>query len=405
MDTKLYRISAFCAAALLAATCIYPYEVDIEKGGEYPMVVEGDINLGGTSRVKLSYVRPFHPEEETVANIFASGYIEGEDGTRVRGVPLLLSSSLSSVLDFDTSGLRTDQKYRLCFSTYEGNTVLNEYESDWLTPCPAPTIDALTYSKNEQFQELWIGLSMHCNGSHYFRWTFTETWEYHSDIQSYIEYVPRQWSEREMKYMGGYYQHLFPTMYYCWKSEASSKVNLFSTANQTEDRFEKLAFHTIPLDDKRLQVMYRIDVRLDALSEDAYNYWQNLQQSSHEQGSIFAPVPSEMASNVHCITDPSIQVMGYLNAAVQARAGMFYDNEKEGFFKPSHPMERLDTTIAASNLALADQLFREGFLPYHEIYTTSTTPSDYTWALSVCIDCRKQGGSKERPEDWPSGHI
>lgn len=409
-----FRMAVYAAATLLTAACIYPYTVDIRRGEEYPLVVEGDLNIGGTSLVKLSHVRPFDTYEYEDIAVFAQGYIEGEDGTRVEGVDANLGGMLSSSssyyeygtsLAFDTSKLSENQRYRLHFDTYtaEGE-VNNQFESEWLTPCPAPTIDALTYSKNDQFEELWVGLSMHCHGSHYFRWTFNETWEYHSDIQSYIDYVPSAWSEREMRMVGGEYQKIFPTLYYCWKSASSSQINIFTTKNQTEDRFEELAFHTIPLSDKRLQVMYRINVQLMAMSEDAYNYWYNMQQNSQGQGSIFSPVPSEMASNVHCISDPSVQVMGYLNAAVPVSAVMYYDNEQEGFYQPGPLFERGDSTIAASNIALADQMYRSGYLPFKEIYTMGPDPTDYTWTYSDCIDCRRQGGTKTRPEGWPSGH-
>lgn len=409
-----FRMAVYAAATLLTAACIYPYTVDIRRGEEYPLVIEGDLNIGGTSLVRLSHVRPFDTYEYEDIAVFAQGYIEGEDGTRVEGVDANLGGMLSSSssyyeygtsLAFDTSKLSENQRYRLHFDTYtaEGE-VNNQFESEWLTPCPAPTIDALTYSKNDQFEELWVGLSMHCHGSHYFRWTFNETWEYHSDIQSYIDYVPSAWSEREMRMVGGEYQKIFPTLYYCWKSASSSQINIFTTKNQTEDRFEELAFHTIPLSDKRLQVMYRINVQLMAMSEDAYNYWYNMQQNSQGQGSIFSPVPSEMASNVHCISDPSVQVMGYLNAAVPVSAVMYYDNEQEGFYQPGPLFERRDSTIAASNIALADQMYRSGYLPFKEIYTMGPDPTDYTWTYSDCIDCRRQGGTKTRPEGWPSGH-
>jgi hypothetical protein len=253
---------------------------------------------------------------------------------------------------------------------------------------------------------------MHCNGSHYFRWAFNETWEYHSDIRTELAFIPSEqyfdettgkWKSKE-----GHYEKVYPGDYYCWKSYDSPSINIFSTANQKEDRFEELAFHTISLSDKRIQSLYRITVQLAAQSEDAYNYWNNIRQNSSGQGSIFSPVPSEMASNVFCISDPSVQVVGFLNAAVPARAIMYYDNVKEGFYEPEHPYERMDTTIAAGDIKIADELYKYGYLPYSEIYSimSYSEPSEYTWALRICIDCRAQGGTRTRPADWPSnGHY
>lgn len=424
MATKLlFRIAALAAALLAAAACVYPYEVDIDYNGDLPLVVEGDIHIGSLTTVRLSYVQPFKTTDEDYYRIpFATGYIEGEDGTRIEqddpgavipGFPdspgyltndgwqtyssSYLSGFPSNTLTFHTENLSLGQRYRLHLETYnlESGSVANVFESEWLTPLPAPTIDGLSYSHHPEYEELWVGLSMHCHGSHYFRWTFSETWEYHSDIPTSYEYKP--YLKKVGRYEG-------PTLYYCWDSANSSSINIFSTANQTEDRFEELAFHTIPLNNRRLQVMYRIKVQLEAMSENAYNYWYNIQQNSEGQGSIFAPTPSEMASNIHCITDPDIQVMGYLNAAVQTDATMYYDNRIEGYYKPGFPFERFDEKVSVNELDSMAYWYAHGFLPYQEIYesTMGIEPTHYMWAQGICIDCRKLGGTKVKPEGWPT---
>ena len=393
----LIRIAALAVTLLTAAACIYPYEVDLAQSSEQPLVVDGDILIGGSTTVKLSRVRPFGNEGTNITLIHANGYIEGEDGSRVDD-SFDPARPETNQLYFDTSGLRPGQRYRLHIETYsleEG--VSNTFESDWLDVCPAPTIDGLNYSYHPEYDELWIGLSMHCNGSHYFRWSFSETWEYHSDIFTMLEFKPQT---RTI----GYYEG--PTLYYCWNHADSPQINIFSTVNQTEDRFEELAFHTIPLDDKRLQVMYKITVRLQALSENAYNYWNNMQQSSEEQGSIFSPTPSEMASNVHCITDPSVQVMGYLNASVPTDATLFYDNEQNKFYKQGKYYERYDQKVTAARQDSLAYWYHHGYLPYQAIYENpAPDPSHYMFAQNICIDCRRQGGTKDKPADWPTDHL
>ena len=391
MATKyLSRIAALAATLLAAAACVYPYEVDLKQDGELPLVVEGDIHVGGITQVNLSYVRPFGTEDSETAPVLATGYVEGEDGTRIEG-------GGTSQLTFDTRSLKEGQRYRLHLETHNvGGQTANIFESDWLTPMPAPTIDGLSYSHHPDYGELWIGLSMHCNGSHHFRWSFSETWEYHSDIPTWFEYKPQL---KQVDYYEG------ATLYYCWNSANSSQINIFSTANQTEDRFEELAFYTIPLDNKRLQVMYRIDVKLEGMSENAYNYWYNMQQNSEGQGSIFSPTPSEMASNVHCISDPTVQVMGYLNAAVQAEASMYYDNSVAGYYVPGKLFERFDEKVSVNQLDSMNYWYKHGYLPYQAIYETGgLEPTHYMWALNICIDCRQLGGTKTKPEDWPNDH-
>lgn len=408
MATKsLIRTAAFAALLLAAASCIYSYEVDIRRGTDYPLVVEGDIHAGGITTLKLSYVQPFDTDDYNPAPIRAQGYIEAEDGTRVEGSERYIDLASSSIgrmtgglLAFDTGSLKAGQRCRLHFETLNpAGGVANVFESDWLDLNPAPAIDALSYSKNDDFEELWVGLSMHCNGAHHFRWSFSEEWEYHSDLYTDLKFDPKT------RLIGKYYESGEPTLYYCWKSANSPKINIFSTANQTEDRFEDLAFHTIPLTDQRLQTMYRITVRLEALSENAYNYWYNMQQNSEGQGSIFSPTPSEMASNVRCISDPGLQVMGYINAAVQAEAVMYYDNAINKFYKSGPPRPRDEHKVSANQLDSMSFWYARGYLPYSEIYEgMSGDPSHYMWAINDCIDCRRLGGTKNKPADWPSGH-
>ena len=422
MATKyITRIAALAATLLSAAACIYPFEVELSHNGEWPLVIEGDILIGDISTVSLSHVRPFNADPSEYQFFTAKGYIEGEDGSRIEGKslnestgdnwvtpPSLASSSILSswspsytsetALTFDTTPIQGNQRYRLHLTTLDlrGNE-LNTYESDWLEPCPAPTIDGLTYSNHPEFKEMWIGLSMHCNGSHYFRWTFEEDWEYHSDIYTNLEYKTQT---KEV----GYYERAEYSLYYCWKNAKSSQIDIFSTVNQTEDRFEELAFHRIPLSDKRLQVLYRIQVHLDAISEKAYDYWNNIKQGSEGQGSIFSPTPSQMASNVHCISDPDVQVVGYLNLSARTSATMYYDNALNHFYVPGNLANRDDHKVSNNQKDSLAYWYAHGYLPYDLVYEEMTPePSHSMWTLKNCIDCRLQGGTKTRPKDWPNG--
>lgn len=404
----LIRLMSLAAALLSASACIYPFEVELSKTGEWPLVIDGDILIGATTVMNISHVRPFNADPKDVQYFTASGYIEGEDGVRAASSERWdgPQQNAEAVVVFDTSELRPDQRYRLHLSTFgENGELLNTYESDWLMPCPAPTIDDLSYSHHPEDNQFWIGLSMHCPGEHYFRWSFTETWEYHSDVHSTIEYIPWHFDEREGRYMAEY-RFANPDMYTCWTTRESPQINIFSTINQTEDRFEDLAFHVISLNDKRLQVLYRIRVQLQALSESAYEYWETIQESSHGQGSIFSPTPSQTASNIHCISDPSLGVIGYLNAAVPAISVLYYDNSVERYYKPDRPYQSQLDTLEANDFVGSEKIWRLDKLPSHALYLsmTSGSPTHYVWDSAICIDCRRQGGTKNKPEDWPNNH-
>lgn len=390
----ILRIAAFGALLLSAAACVFPYPVEIGQDGDLPLVIEGDIKVGGTTTLTLSHVRPLKKGAGSLGRLSVEGYIEGEDGTRIEGQSLPRETDERRIT-FNTEQLSGGQRYRLHLETVSGNNGNKEViESDWLEVTQAPVIDGLTYSHHPEFEELWIGLSMHCQDGHHFRWSFSEEWEYHSDDLSTLQYNPAN---------GLIIDYLEPIKYYCWSSRNSGKINIFSTTNQTDDRFEDLAFHTIPLNDLRLQTMYRLTVRLSAMSEDAYNYWDNMQKNSEEQGSIFSSTPSEMESNLHCLTNPTLQVIGYVSAAVEVSSRIVYDNSLNQFYIKPHHTKREEHFAPNDSLTNRSWLYK-GYLPYLGDGNFLETPVTVTWVPGSCVDCTQNGGSLTGPEDWPTGH-
>ncbi len=395
---KLQSIRIAALGVLLSAltACVFPFEVDITQGGELPLVVEGDIIAGDVTVIALRHVRPLN-EQADEYGFDATGYIEGKDGTRIEGeteeFDWILSSTYSENLKlrFDTRNLSTDQPYRLHLDLYDWKTeTRNSFESDWMQVVPAPVIDDISFSCEPDAELLWVGLSMHCNGAHFFRWNYREDWEYHAEIDATVTYDEESGTINPFR---------GPGLYRCWKTVESGRTNLFSTLHQTDDRFEELNFYSIDLRDIRIQTMYRIRVKLTALSQEAYDYWQNMQQISEGQGSILSPMPSEMASNVHCLTDPDLQVIGYVSAAAVATADMYYDNSEYRFFIPTKSKFDERVEVAYTYEDSLDK-YLHGYLPYSAIYRMSDVPESFMWAPATCIDCRRMGGDTTRPEDW-----
>ena len=391
----LFRIAALGALLLSAAACVFPYPVETSQDGDRPLVIEGDIHIGGKTTLTLSHVRPFKKEATSSFSRFAvEGYIEGEDGTRVEGQSLPRETEERRIV-FDTEQLSGSQRYRLHLETATGNSGKKEViESDWLEVTQAPVIDGLSYSHHPEYEELWIGLSMHCQDAHHFRWAFSEEWEYHSDDLSTLQFNPKN---------GLVIDYAEPIRYYCWASRNSGKINIFSTANQTDDRFEDLAFHTIPLTDLRLQTLYRLTVRLSAMSENAYNYWNNMQQNSEGQGSLFATTPSEMESNLHCLTTPSLLIIGYVTAAVEVSSRLVYDNSVNQYYIRPHPTKREEHLSPNDSLTNLGWLYK-GYLPYLGDGNLLDSLITITWVPGDCVDCSRKGGSLTGPEDWPTNH-
>lgn len=407
----LIRIAALGALLLSAAACVFPYKVDLEQYGDAPLVVEGNIHIGGTTRIRLSRLSPIEAISSDI-QVFGSAYdsyvapnpygnlfgrvrgvIVGEDGSNAESWTDTFQDRIELV--FDTGWLRKDQRYKLHLEVSDiedGETTV--YETDWLAVNPAPVIDELTFAKNDDFKELWIRMSMHCDGAHYFRWRYVEEWEYHSDIQTSLLYDPET---STVANIGG------EALYYCWGRSESTRINTFSTAGQTDDRFEDLSFHTVPLSAPRLQMMYRVTITLNAMSKDAYTYWENVRNSSEGQGSILAPMPSQMAGNVHCLTNPSAEVIGYVDACTETTGFVIYDDSQFKYYEPEG-RHRIELVSASNDPDTNRTMYYRGYLPVSGEYGMSGTIERYEWALASCVDCRLKGGNKRVPENWPTGH-
>ena len=376
----LLRIAALAAVILAVPSCVYPFEPEIQ-GEDSRLVVEGDIHIGSTSTFSFSRVYRLDADDYSPAPLKINGYIEGEDGRRLDG-----QQGLNS-LHFDTTDLPSTQRYRLHFEDAVSRAV---YESDWVEVCPAPAIDDLTYILDENRGELNVALSMHCNGGSRFRWHYTEEWEYHTDAWAFYYYIPETNNVIE-----------FPTFennYYCWSRYDSPEIKIFSTEDQVEDRFVDLEFHRIRRTERRLQIMYHIIVYLEAMDESAYRYWQNIRENTEGQGSIFSPTPSQMAGNIHCISDPSVPVIGYIGASGQAIADMYYDNSVESFYKSPVPTPFEIVEIGPDDF---QRYFRLGYAPLDILPGDSPT---FQWVPRRCVDCRLSGGTKNKPAGWPNDH-
>ena len=411
----LHWLAAVAAIAL--SSCVYPFEPEI-TGTDSRIVVEGSISVGGTSTFYFSRMIPMSGVSYWDPRAMEmSGYIEGEDGTRVgssyggwEDASLSLvdtktytagdsSSSRPTryMLLFDTSQLNPAQRCRAHFEDRETGAV---YESDWVDVCAAPVIDELRYILDPVRSELNVALSMHSATDSHFRCSFDETWEYHSDLYA-SHYLEVSGDEMYLiKFSGG------QNNYYCWDSFRSPEVKLFSSSEQVENRFTDLEFYRISSSNRKLQVLYRLTLHLEAVSEEAFRYWKNIEDNTNNQGSLFSPIPSQMRGNIHCLSDPFADVVGYVSAAVVADGVMYYDDLQEKFYNgPDTDWSRI--VIEEITDPAMFYLWRfKGYLPYTVIPADMSENGQTTWqwAKAECVDCRRLGGTKTKPAGWPNDH-
>lgn len=393
----------------LAASCIYPFEAETDSETSDALVVEGDINVGGITQVSIGritnlsgnapdareYVYNVNVEDEN-GNIYSAGSRPYYDG--MYPSDMYLNSVIDGSKQFftiDTKDCNPALKHRLHIYTDD-----NEYASDWLEVHISPAIDSISVNPDEARKQLFIGLSCHSDNEQFFRWKYSETWEYHTYNHADLKYeLPVQGTPT---WNNGYgiVSRMAPgeETYTCWKSDASSEVMLFSTEHQSDNRFVDLEFLSIPQNSDKLMVMYYINISVQSLSEQAYRYWETLNRTSTQSGDLFAPIPSELQGNITCLTDKDRLCVGYISASTSSSIERFVDNGKILFYRS--PLVHYE-----EDQEIEEKLWKTTYLsgswkPYTKQFN-DMGQEVILWSESRCVDCRLKGGTTTKPSYWP----
>lgn len=387
-------------SAGLAASCIYPFEAAPDSDARDALVVEGDIIVGGMTDIALSSLRPLSDERNSDGSGKATGVsaisvlVEDESGAVFKPSALRVDGN-AVVFTLDTRECNPELKHRLSVSISD-----DRYATDWLEVHISPVIDSISVNPDSDRGKMFIGLSCHSDEERYFRWKYSETWEYHAyEHASYKYEVP---VKDTPSWNNGYgiITTMYPeeSTYLCWNSTNSSEVMLFSTEHQSDNRFVDLDFLSIPQDSDKLMSLYHIKISVQSLSEDAYRYWETLNSTSSQSGDLFTPMPSEIEGNIKCLTDKDKLVIGYISASTDNSVERFVDNAETKFYRRKtehYPDPEVFNEKDWLNM------YRLGWRPCSQNVDDSGR-NVIEWVDQRCVDCRLKGGSTQKPEFWPN---
>jgi hypothetical protein len=272
------------------------------------------------------------------------------------------------------------EKYQLQITTHNGS----KYLSEAVPVLTSPPIDSLSWGPKDSIGKLTVSVNTHdpANNSHYYFWTFSETWEYHA-----VE-------NAELTLQNGLIVFVDSTnqTYACWKTFGSTDILLGNTTNLGEDRISQAPLITIAQDDQRLSVRYSILVSQSLLTQPAYQYWLILQKNTQNLGSLFDPQPSQLSGNYHCVTNPGEPVIGYLSAGTIRQQRLFIPG--------TQPKDTV--TPDCNNVVIGTNQTNYQLYDYPD---TTFGPFYFTGMSTVlskkrCLDCRMQGGTNQKPSFW-----
>ncbi len=91
----------------------------------------------------------------------------------------------------------------------------------------------------------------------------------------------------------------------------------------TLSRTLPLPIQTLQENSEQVSYLYSILVYQSALTDSGYNYMSILQKNTESLGSIFDVQSSQLVGNIHCLTKPMEQVIGYISAGTIQQQRIF----------------------------------------------------------------------------------
>lgn len=388
----------YLLVAVLATSCIYPFDTRPVGGDDSRLVISGDIMVGDICHFTAGNVAPIG-QEDTPPDV------EMQVMSRSGAVYAARKVNDSEYVVDLTSADMNDEYMLHVLRRPDGR----EYVTSWSRPLPPPVISKMSYTNDES--SVTVLVSADGGSSQHFKWDYEEVYEFHAEYQAmYLyntDYMPGVGEDPEDP--GRIYirnPDRFKN-YYCWKYSNSMEMGLASTIVQTENLLVDYPVTTIPRNSLRLQSLYSINMKMRCISADAYLFLDNIRNNSNISGDLFSPVPSDVRGNIRCVTDSTEWVVGYVDVCAVASKRFFIDNDSEKLYIPEYRLESPLYIPEADKNGLYNfaTLYKDGARPVMlfggEMFPSKT---NMQWASIRCVDCVANGGSKRKPEYWPNNH-
>lgn len=367
-----YLLVIFIASGM---SCKDSYDVPGNAARTNTLVVEGVINASGNTRIVLSRSAALADTSRIVAEQNAQVSVESDNG---QVIPLV------NVSDGNYEGETvTDPsaKYRVHIRTVDGR----EYASDMVPVLLGPQIDSISFAKHNGDVVVYANTHDPSNNTRYYRWSYTEDWEFHAAFSSYFEYKN-----------GSVVFRTNTNIYTCYQSDYSREINIASSAKLENDIISLAPINVIPNGSERISVLYSINVTQYPLTRDAYEYWDQLKKNTEKLGSIFDPQPSANKTNIRCISDPNEIVIGYISASSMYTRRLFIYNQEVQPWAYGTDCQEYEVTPDSFEFFFGSKVYE----PTRQGSRGSFNNPSYYGATSYCMDCTLSG-TNVKPSFWP----
>jgi len=411
-----YILTALVLTGYLS--CKKPFSPRLASVTTNFLAVDGPILSGDSTIITLSRTTSLSDTTQQKMELKAIVSVENDQGTLYP-----LTEKGKGVYTLGITNFSTTRQYRLDIKTTDGKI----YQSDFVPMKVTPPIDSIYFNQNSAATVL-IYVNSHdpTNSTRYYRWDYKETWSYVPLYQALYEYK------------NGQIVTIIPdspdAINVCYENDLSNQIFIGSSAKLAQDVIANQQLGGLANGSDKIGHVYVMQLRQYALTQDGFNYYQNLQTNTENLGSIFDAQPSTTIGNIHCITSPTDLVIGFISAStVTSKQFNLHHNDLQISapdpygdiywypfrFYSSYYFPPPDTEFCHRNtffVAIPTPFSDPPVLTNAENKTLAKGDSlliddvlavpgpgyvTYFYAPKNCVDCRLKGGTNIRPSYFP----
>jgi hypothetical protein len=365
--------------------CIEPYSPNLNKATGEGFVVSGEVSdQEGYQQINVSLPSDISdPKYIPVSGCKVS--IEDDKGNTF-GLEEFENGSYRVWMDKEH--LMPGTAYRVRIFTPSGDEIVSDF--DTMPQCPA--IDSFYYERKDKVtvntEKIQKGLQFYIDftgkesDSHFYRWTVDETWEYNSAYP------------REHYYDGEFHDIRPPDYTYrtCWITKPVKDIFTLGTNTLVSNSYKGAPIQFVDNTTNRLYIRYSALIKQHAISEAAYNFWEQLRIMSKEQGGLYERQPMSVKGNLHNLSNPEMKINGFFGAYSFTSRRIFVDGIRDmgvtdGYYCDAHKLGNMG--------------WREFGPEDYPVYYTIWVGPETRILDHNCIDCRDFGGSLTKPDFWP----
>ena len=287
---------------------------------------------------------------------------------------------------------RSNEEYRLIFVTPAGK----QYESEFERLHPVSEINSIYYNQEnhstsdpdqiEEGVQFYMDFDIEKEAGRYLRWQVTETYEIHNpeydalifDLDYQMKELPDSSSWRT-----------------CWISLIIPEIFTLDLKDVEGETFKKMPLNYVNTETRRLNIRYSILVEQLALSQSAFQYWNEQAKTSQSGGSLFDSQPALSPGNICNVDNENELVIGFFSVSGATEKRIIIED-----------VPGLKTQEDPSYCAVGDypRFLNRFLLDYLPVYLAFEVVEGYKRSGEVhkyCVDCREYKGSSHlKPDFW-----